>query len=165
MVLNPFSHTAPPAIARNEVSGAIAAVEALYKYAAKQENPGDPIAIAKRITQMAGPSTDELHEALGCLRAAFHEGLTQFCQRKTLRVPFRARNLDLEALWAEALGDQVRLFPAPNDGIPALIESERRWLISPVSAAVLAGVTQPELARVLALLVPAGTNRLILDTL
>jgi energy-coupling factor transporter ATP-binding protein EcfA2 len=165
MVLNPFSHTAPPTIARNEVSGAIAAVEALYRYAARQQNPGDPIAIARRITQMAGPSTDELHEALACLRAAFHEGLTQFCQRKALRVPFRARNVDLEALWAEALGDQARLFPAPNDGVPGLIEAERRWLISPVSAAVLAGVTQPELARVLALLVPAGTNRLILDTL
>jgi len=53
----------------------------------------------------------------------------------------------------------------PNDAIPGLIEAERRWFITPGSPAVLAAVTQPELARALALLVPAGTNRLLLDTL
>ena len=96
---------------------------------------------------------------------AFFLSLLKFCERKNLRLPYRAGGHDCSELWNAVIADHTRLFPAPHDTVPAQIDAERSWLISPVSSAVLAAITQAELARILAVVVPTGTNRIILDTL
>lgn len=165
VVLNPYSHAAPPNIARAEVEGAIAAVDQLLAVIDIGGMEGDPIHATKALIANASPSSGDLHAALGYLRVAFFASLCSFCARKHVGVAFREQAVDVQALWQAVLGGQAALFPTPHDTLPGQIDAERRWLVSPITEMDLAAVTQADIARLVALLVPTGGDRLILDTI
>ena len=149
VVLNPYSHSTPPNIARAEVKGAIAAVRKLLAVldpcTATNENP---LAIARDLINQSSPSTEELHAALGYLRAAFLISLRKFCEKKRVQFPFTAKSPDTKSLWNKVMVDSGSLFSAPHAGIPAQIDAERRWLIDPVTDTDLTAVTQADLIQV-----------------
>lgn len=166
VVLNPYSHASPPNIARAEVEGAIAAVEALRALLESGgTTDGDPIVTARDLLGKSSPCPQELHAALGFLRAAFHRGLCRFCERKRVRVAYRNQPPDCAMLWQATLADRVRLFPAPDGNIPDQIEAERRWLIESVKPADLDTLTQAELERVADVISPPSSGSLLLDSL
>lgn len=165
VVLNPYSHASPPNIARAEVEGAIAAVDQLLAVIEVGGMDGDPIQATKVLIANASLSSGDLHAALGYLRAAFFGSLRSFCGRKHVGITFREQAIDVQALWRAVLGGQAALFLPPHDTVPAQIDAERRWLVSPITETDLAAVTQADLTRLVALLVPVGGDRLILDTI
>lgn len=165
VVLNPYSHAAPPNIARAEVEGAIAAVAELLVVVEVGGTEGDQLQAAQALIARMPASTVEIHAALGFLRAAFISSLRKFCDRKHVRIAFKVQPIDDLALWQTAFADQATLFPAPNDSLPGQIDAERRWLISPITDTDLAAVTQADLARLAGLIVPAGGSGLIFDML
>lgn len=165
VVLNPYSHAAPPNIARAEVEGAIESVDRLLAVIEEGGMDGDPIEVAKSLIANVTPPSGDLHAALGYLRAAFFRSLSSFCERKHVRIAFREQTVDVQILWQAVLGEQATLFQPPHSAIPAQIDAERDWLVSPITEQVLAALTQAELTRLLALLVPGVGDRLIFDTL
>lgn len=166
VVLNPYSHASPPNIAHAEVEGAIVAVEALRALLESgRATDGDLLVTARDLLGKSSPSPQELHAALGFLRAAFHRGLCRFCERKRVRVAYRNRPPECTMLWQATLADRTRLFPAQNDTTPDLIEAERRWLIDPVKPADLDTLTQAELERLADVISPPGSGSLLLDSL
>ncbi|ARO88921.1 hypothetical protein EBAPG3_014730 [Nitrosospira lacus] len=165
VVLNPHSHASPPDIARAEVKGAIAAVENLLAILDPGGVEGDPLQAAQKLIAKTSPSIEDLHAALGFLRAAFLFSLRRFGDRKHLHITFTEQAINGLTLWKAVIADQSRLFPSPHDGVPTQVEAERRWLISPVSAADLAALTHADLVRLTGLLAPAGSLELILDSL
>lgn len=165
VVLNPYSHASPPNIARAEVDGAISAVGRLLEVVDAGGIDGDPVGAAQALIAKTPPSTDNLHAALGFLRAAFFGSLRSFCARKHVGIAYREQAADVQFLWQAVLARQAALFLPPHGTVPGQIDAERRWLISPVTEADLAAVTQADLARLVALLVPAGGTAQILDTL
>lgn len=165
VVLNPYSHAAPPNIARAEVEGAIAAIEELLVVVEIGGTEVDPLQAAQALIAKVPASTVEVHAALGFLRAAFISSLRKFCDRKHVRIAFREQSVDGLVLWQAAFADQATLFPAPNDSLPSQIDAERHWLISPITETNLAAVTQADLARLAGLIVLGCGSGLILDTL
>jgi energy-coupling factor transporter ATP-binding protein EcfA2 len=165
VVLNPYSHASPPNIARAEVEGAISAVEQLLEVVDVGGMDGDPIQAAQALIAKTPSSAGDLHAALGFLRAAFFGSLRRFCDRKHMRIAFKEQAVDGHALWQAAIAHQATLFAPPHGALPGQIDAERRWLISPATEADLTAVTQADLARLVALLVPAGGAALIFDTL
>jgi hypothetical protein len=165
VVLNPYSHAAPPNIARTEVEGAIAAVEQLLAAIDIVRMEGDPIQSTKKLINNAFPPSGDLHAALAYLRVAFFRSLRLFCERKRVSIAFRENAVDVQVLWQAVLGGQAALFLSPHHTLPREIDAERRWLITPVTDRDLAAVTQADLTRLLALLVPGGGDRLIFDTI
>ena len=165
VVLNPYSHASPPNIAHAEVDGAISAVEQLLEVVDVGGMDGDPILAAQTLIAKTPPSTGDLQAALGFLRAAFFGNLRSFCSHKHVSIAFREQAADVQALWQAVLAVQATLFAPPRDTLPGQIDAERRWLISPVAEIDLVAVTQADLARLVALLVPAGGTALIFDTL
>ena len=165
VVLNPYSHASPPNIARAEVDGAISAVGQLLEVVDAGGIDGDPIGAAQALIAKTPPSTDDLHAALGFLRAAFFGSLRSFCTRKHVGVAYREQAADVQILWQAVLAGQSALFLPPYHTVPGQVDAERRWLVSPVNETELATVTQADLAQLVALLVPPGGDRLILDTI
>jgi len=163
VVLNPYSHAAPPNIARAEVEGAIAAVEEMLLAVDVGETVGDPLQAALDLIAKVPPSTGEMHAALGYLRAAFIISLRKFCDRKHVRIAYKDQVIEGGVLWQAIFADQANLFPAPHDGLPAQIDAERRWLISPVSEADLLALSHDDLARIAGVLSPAGAQQTVLD--
>lgn len=164
VVLNPYSHSTPPNIARAEVEGAIAAVEKLLAVlgpcATIDENP---LAIARYLINKPSPSTEELHATLGYLRAAFLISLRNFCEKKSVQFPFTEKLADAKAFWNKVMADSGTLFLAPHAGIPAQLDAERRWLIDPVSENDLAALTQVDLTRIEGVVAPTGSTAIVLD--
>lgn len=165
VVLNPYSHAAPPNIARAEVEGAIAAVDQLLAVIDIGGIDGDPAQAAQALIAKMPPSTDDLHATLGFLRAAFFRSLSSFCSRKHVGIAFKEQAVDVQTLWQAVLAGQATLFLPPHDTVPRQIDAERRWLVSPITEMDIAAVTQTDLTRLVALLVPVGSDRLILDTI
>jgi hypothetical protein len=165
VVLNPYSHASPPNIARAEVDGAISAVGQLLEVVDAGGIDGDPISAAQALITKTPPSTDDLHAALGFLRVAFATNLHSFCTRKHVGIAYREQAANVQTLWQAVLAGQAALFVPPHDTVPGQIDAERCWLILPVTETDLAAVTQADLARLVALLVPAGGTAPILDTL
>lgn len=165
VVLNPYSHAAPPNIARAEVEGAISAVEQLLAVVEVGGMDGDPTQAAQALIGKNPSTAEEQHAALGFLRAAFLAGLRRFCDRKHVRIAFREHAVDAQTLWPVILADQAALFPPPHHQLPGQIDAECRWLISPINETDLAAVTPADLVRLAGLLVPTGGSGLILDML
>lgn len=165
VVLNPYSHAAPPNIARAEVEGAIASVDKLLAVIENGGMEGNPIQATRSLIANASPPSGDLHAALGYLRVAFSESLRSFCERKHVDIAFRGQTVDAQTLWQAVLGGQATLFPPPQNTLPAQIDAERSWLVSPITEPALAAVTQADLVRLVALLAPGNGDRLILDTL
>lgn len=165
VVLNPYSHAAPPNIARAEVEGAISAVDQLLAVVEGGGMDGDPIQAAQALIGKNPLTPEETHAALGFLRAAFIGGLRQFCERKHVRIAFKEQAADSQTLWSAVLADQATLFSQPNHHLPGQMDAERRWLVSPVAESDLAAVAQADLARLVALLVPPGGSGLIFDSI
>lgn len=165
VVLNPYSHAAPPNIARAEVEGAIESVDRLLVMIEEGGMDGNPIEVVKSLIANAAPPAGDLHAALGYLRVAFFRSLSSFCERKHVNIAFRGQVVDVQILWQAVLAGQATLFQPPHNALATQIDAERAWLVSPITEAVLAGITHADLARLIALLVPAGDDRLILDTL
>lgn len=165
VVLNPYSHAAPPNIARAEVEGAIASVDKLLTVIENGEMEGNPIQATRSLIANASPPSGDLHAALGYLRVAFSGSLRSFCERKHVDIAFRGQTVDAQTLWQAVLGGQAMLFPPPQNTVPAQIDAERSWLVSPITEPALAAVTQADLVRLVALLAPGNDDRLILDTL
>lgn len=165
VVLNPYSHASPPNIAHAEVVGAISAIDQLLTVIEVGGMNGDPIQATQALIGKPHIGSEELHAALGFLRAAFLISLRQFCHRKHVRVPFKEQSADGPLLWTALLAEQATLFTPANQHLPGQIDAERRWLISPVAETDLAVVTQADLARLAGLLAPAVGSGVILDTL
>jgi hypothetical protein len=165
VVLNPYSHASPPNIARAEVEGAISAVDQLLAVIDIGGMDGDPIQAAQALITKMPPSTDDLHAALGFLRAAFFRSLSSFCSRKHVGVTFKEQAVDVQTLWQAVLAGKATLFLPPHDTVPGQLDAESRWLITPITEMDLASIRQADLTRLVALLVPAGGERLILDTI
>ncbi|MDK9703363.1 MAG: hypothetical protein OEL20_09500 [Sulfuritalea sp.] len=165
VVLNPYSHAAPPNIARAEVEGAISAVAQLLDVLDVGGMEGNPMQAAQTLIANGPPSPDNQYAALGFLRAAFFSSLRVFCSRKHVSIAFEEQAIDVQALWQAVLAAQAALFPAPNNALPVQINAERRWLILTVTETDLAAVTQADLVRLVGLLVPTGGTTLIFDTL
>ena len=163
VVLNPYSHAAPPNIARAEVEGAIAAVEKLLLVVEVGGTEGDPLQAAQALIAKMPSSTVEMHAALGYLRAAFISSLRKFCDRKHVRIAYKDQIIEGGVLWQAILADQANIFPAPHDGLPAQIDAERRWLISPVSEANMLALSHDDLIRIAGVLSPAGAQQTVLD--
>ncbi|WP_156943065.1 AAA family ATPase [Pseudogulbenkiania sp. MAI-1] len=164
VVLNPYSHAAPPNIARAEVDGAILAVEKLLAVV-ERSTDGDPLQAAQELIGAAQATSEQLHAALGYLRAAFHVGLRQFCNRKHVSIIFKERGEDAQSLWSAVFSQRAVLFSPPHQQLPVQIEAERGWLISPVAEADLARLAHADLVRIIGLLVPAGGAGMVLDML
>ena len=165
VVLNPYSHAAPPNIARAEVKGAIAAVEALLNVTEKGGIDGNPLEAAQELIVKTHLLTEEIHAALGFLRAAFITSLRTFCERKHVRVPYQNKSIEIQTLWKAVIDDRERLFPPPHDGLFNQIEAEKNWLISPVTETDLIALTHPDLLRIAGTLTNAGSSQLVLDAL
>jgi hypothetical protein len=165
VVLNPYSHASPPNIARAEVEGAISAVDQLLAVIDIGGMDGDPIQAAQALITKMPPSTDDLHAALGFLRAAFFRSLSSFCSRKHVGVTFKEQALDVQTLWQAVLAGKATLFLPPHHTVPGQLDAESRWLITPITEMDLASISQADLTRLVALLAPAGGGRLILDTI
>jgi len=165
VVLNPYSHAMPPNIARTEVEGAIASVKALIDVLDADGGTGSALQAAMSLIAKSPPAATDLHAVLGFLRASFLAGLRRLCNRRQISVAFQEQAADAQTLWPAMLADQARLFPPPNDHLPGHIDADRRWLVLPVTESDLAAVTQPDLARLVGLLAPAGSSGLILDSL
>lgn len=165
VVLNPYSHAAPPNIARAEVEGAIEAVDELLAVIDIGGMVGDPIQAAKTLIANPFPSSGDLHAALGYLRVAFFGSLRSFCGRKRVCIAFTEQAVDVHVLWTAVVAQQAALFLPPHDAWSGQIDAERRWLISPVTETDLAVVTQSDLAQLVTLLASPGDDRLILDTI
>lgn len=166
VVLNPYSHASPPNIARAEVDGAISAVRQLLEVVDAGGMDGDPISAAQALIAKSPPSTDDLHAALGFLRAAFFENLRSFCARKHVGIAYREQAVDVQVLWQAVLAaKQAAQFQPPHDTVLGQIDAERRWLVSPITEMDLAAITQADLTRLVALLVPVDSDRQILDTI
>ena len=163
VVLNPYSHAAPPNIARAEVEGAIAAVEKLLAVIDVGRAEGEPLQAALDLIARTPPSTMEMHAALGYLRAAFTSSLRNFCDRRHVRIAYKNQVIESGALWQAILADQASLFPAPHDGLPVQIDAVRHWLISPVSEADMLALSNDDLLRVAGVLSPAGAQQTVLD--
>ncbi|MCZ2173302.1 MAG: hypothetical protein LC110_02075 [Burkholderiales bacterium] len=165
VVLNPYSHAAPPNIARAEVEGAISAIDQLLAVVEGGGMDGDPIQTAQALIGKNPLTPEETHAALGFLRAAFLGGLRRFCDRKHVRIAFKEQAADSQTLWSAVLADQATLFSQSNHHLPGQIDAEHRWLVSPVAESDLAAVAQADLARLVALLVPPGGSGLIFDSI
>jgi hypothetical protein len=165
VVLNPYSHSAPPNIARAEVDGAISAVDNLLEVIGMGGMEGSPIRAAKELIVKEAPSLGDMQAALGYLRVAFFESLRAFCERKHVDIVFRNQSIDVQTLWHAVLGQQATLFLSPHNAVPTQIDAERGWLVLPITETDLAALTQADLARLVTLLVPAGNDRLMLDRL
>ena len=165
VVLNPYSHAAPPNIARAEVEGAIASVDKLLTVIENGGMEGNPIQATRSLIANAAPSSGDLHAALGYLRVAFSGSLHSFCERKHVDIAFRGQPADTQTLWRAVLGGQATLFPPPQNTVPAQIDAESSWLVLPITELALAAVTQADLVRLVALLAPGNDDRLILDTI
>jgi hypothetical protein len=68
-------------------------------------------------------------------------------------------------LWQTVLAGKATLFLPPHDTVPGQLDAESRWLITPITDMDIASIRQADLTRLVALLVPAGGERLILDTI
>lgn len=165
VVLNPYSHASPPNIARAEVQGAIAAVESVLAVLDTGGAEGGPFQAAQTLIAKTPPSNEDLQAALGFLRVAFLGSLRRFGERKHLHLVFKEQAIDGLTLWKAVIADQARLFPPPHTGLPAQIEVDRPWLISPVSDASLVALTHADLVRLSGLLMPVGSSKLMLDLL
>lgn len=165
VVLNPYSHAAPPNIARAEVEGAIESVDRLLAVIEEGGMDGNPIEVVKSLIANTASPAGDLHAALGYLRVAFFRSLSSFCERKHVSIAFRGQMVDVQILWQAVLAGQATLFQPQHNALATQIDAERAWLVSPITEAVLAAITQADLARLIALLVPAGDDRVILDTL
>lgn len=163
VVLNPYSHSAPPNIARAEVEGAIAAIEELLLVVEGGGTEGDPLKAAQALIAKMPPSTVEMHAALGFLRVATTISLRKFCDRKHVRIAYKEQVIEGSVLWQAIHADQVNLFPAPHNGLPAQIDVERRWLILPLTAADLLALSHADLVRIVEVLAPAGAQQTVLD--
>lgn len=164
VVLNPFSHSSPPTIARGEIEGAIVAIESLLAVLEPcVDLRGEPLVSATALMGLATPTAAELLAALGYLRAAFAMSLRRFCERKHVKLPLNSGLHDANTLWSAVLADQSRLFPNAHTAIPPAIDAERNWLIAPVSDADLAALTAADLTRIQNAFAPGGI--LILDGL
>lgn len=163
VVLNPYSHAAPPNIARAEVEGAIAAIEGLLLVVEGGGTEGDPLKAAQALIAKMPPSTVEMHAALGFLRAATTISLRKFCDRKHVRIAYKEKVIDGSVLWQAIHADQVNLFPAPHNGLPTQIDVERRWLILPLAATDLLALSHVDLVRIVEVLAPAGAQQTVLD--
>lgn len=165
VVLNPYSHASPPNIARTEVEGAISAIDQLLVVIDDSGMEGDPMQVAQALIAPPTPSMANLHAALGFLRAAFFRSLRSFCDRKHIDIAFREQAVDAQVLWQAVLGKQAALFLPPHDTVPGQLNVERRWLISQITEQDLAAVTHADLTRLMAVLVSADGNRLLLDAI
>lgn len=165
VVLNPYSHASPPNIAPAEVEGAIAAVENLLAILDTGTVEDTPFQAVQKLIVKTSPSIGDLHAALGFLRIAFVGSLRRFCVRKHVHISFREQTVDGLILWQAVFADQATLFVAPHSDLPAQIDAERRWLISPISDTDLAALTHPDLIRLTGLLAPTGSLELLLDIL
>lgn len=165
VVLNPYSHSTPPNIAKAEVEGAIAAVENLLKVTDKGGMDGKPLEAAQALIAQTPPSTEEMQAALGFLRAAFLSGLRSFCERKHVRIPYRELAIEGQALWKIVKADRANLFPPPHVGVFDQIDAEHRWLIDPIKEADLATLSFFDLVRIAEVLAPAGSAVLALDSI
>mgnify|MGYP000559902113 CR=1 FL=1 len=163
VVLNPYSHASPPNIARAEVAGAISAIDQLLAVTAKGKLDDNPIEVAQELIATASPSAADNHAALGFLRAAFFRSLHSFCHRKQVHLALSAQPHSTLVLWHAVFGSRATLFPPPHDTVPVQIDTERRWLISPISESDLLGLTRADLMRLQTLLVSPGNGRLVLD--
>lgn len=165
VVLNPYSHAAPPNIARAEVEGAIASVKQLLTVIENGGLEGNPIKTTRSLIASASPPSCDLHAALGYLRVAFLRSLRSFCERKLVSIAFREQPVDAQTLWQAVLAGQATLFPPSKNTVPAEIDAERGWLVSPITEPVLAAVTRADLVRLVALIAPGTDDHLILDTI
>lgn len=164
VVLNPYSHSTPPNIARAEVEGAISAVNKLLAVLDPCAAIDDePLAIARYLINKSSPSAEELHAALGYLRAAFLTSLIKFCEKKHVQFRFTTKLPDARTLWSKVMADSGTLCPAPHAALPAQIEAERCWLIDPVTDTGLAAITQADLSRVAGVVAPSGSATIVLD--
>ena len=155
VVLNPYSHAAPSNIARAEVEGAIAAVEALLKITEKGGMDGNPLETAQAlITEVAqalianAQPSEEIHAALGFLRAAFITSLRTFCERKHVRVPYQNQSIEIQTLWKAVKDDPRNLFLPPYDSLFNQIEAEKNWLILPITDDKLSKLSLSDLMRI-----------------
>jgi energy-coupling factor transporter ATP-binding protein EcfA2 len=163
VVLNPYSHAAPPNIARAEVEGAIAAVEELLVVLEVGGTDGDPLQAAQAMIAKMPPSTVEMHAALGFLRAAFISSLRKFCDRKHIALPYSHSDPGIKALWDKAKAD-------PNNPIPAAFVANVEpahfgLLIDEVNDAVLLALSAATIHDALnAIADPNQVDRVELDT-
>jgi energy-coupling factor transporter ATP-binding protein EcfA2 len=149
VVLNPFSHASPPTISKAEIEGAIMAVEALQGVLEPcTDLSGDPLQAARTLLAAPPTTTEELHAALGYLRASFSLSLRRFCERNRVKLCLSNGPHATGTLWTAVLADRALLFSGTHTSVPAAIDAERKWIINPVSDSDLSSLTAADLARI-----------------
>ena len=141
IVLNPYSHASPPSIARAEVEGAIGAVGAMVKLFDPVTTPTDSLfASARQLVSNAAPNQDELHAALGYLRAGVSASISGYCKRKHVVLASADQVQPTKILWAAAKADATHPVPV---GIAGKIDAgHAALLIDDVTDAVLASLSK-----------------------
>lgn len=149
VVLNQGSHSGPPNIARSEIKGAIAAVEALLKLT--ERNTDTDVDATAKAAELANETTcEEWIASLGYIRGAFAVRVRKFCKDKSVKVTFG--EYAVKPLWKAIHDDHQHRFTQAASALPADIESERAWLIEPVTPAQLNGLTPAKLHDLIAIL-------------
>lgn len=161
VVLNPYSHAAPPNIARAEVDGAIAAIEALLKIMeANIQGSPNLLTDARALLTMPNPSTTEVQASLGYIRAAFIISLRSYCERKHVAVPYSAKPPTIGQLWTCAK------HPIPTQFVTTVENNHQDLLIDDVSDATLSKLTVTGLQIALkAIQAQNNPDKVYLDTL
>ena len=149
VVLNQGSHSGPPNIARSEIAGAIAAVEALLKLTERNTDT-DADATAKATELANGTTREEWIASLGYVRGAFAVKVRKFCKDKSVKVKFG--EYAVKPLWKAVHDDHAHRFTGGVTSLPVDIEGKREWYIDPITDAQLQGLTQADLHALIAIL-------------
>ncbi len=149
VVLNQGSHSGPPNIARSEIEGAIAAVEALLMLTERNADT-DADATAKA-TELANETTrEEWIASLGYIRGAFAVRVRKFCNDKKVKVNFGEDAV--KPLWKAIHDDHTHRFTGPAASLPADVQHERALFIEPITDAQLQAITPTKLQDLIAIL-------------
>ena len=149
VVLNQGSHSGPPNIARSEIEGAIAAVEALLKLTERNADT-DADATAKATELAQGATREEWIASLGYIRGAFAVKVRKFCKDKGVKVKFG--EYAVKPLWKAIHDNHTNRFTGTAASVPTDIESERALFIELITDAQLQALTQANLHDLIAIL-------------